>query len=122
VIPRPVKTVLLIDDDALLRDCTETILTCRGLKVHVAEDGEAGLARALELQPDAIVCDHDMPGMTGTEVFLALPPHLRERFLLWSGMAQPGFPEQGRVLEKPCETRLLLARLGLGDGPFPQRV
>lgn len=105
--------LLLIDDDALLRECTEMLLARRGVEVHVAEDGEAGLALALELEPDAILCDHDMPRMTGTEVFMALPPHLRERFLLWSGAAQPDFPEQDRVMEKPCETRALMERLGV---------
>lgn len=104
--------VLVVDDNDLLREMTADVLRRRGHDVVVASDGEAGLRTALEWGPDVVVCDHDMPRMTGTEVFQALPPHLRERFVLWTGADQPDFPEQGRVLMKPCNVVELLAKIG----------
>ena len=59
--------VLIIDDEPGLRQTVSLILADEGYEVHAASDGEEGLARALEVQPDLILCDVRMPRLTGLE-------------------------------------------------------
>ncbi len=59
--------VLIIDDEPGLRQTVSLILADEGYEVHTASDGEEGLARALEVQPDLILCDVRMPRLTGLE-------------------------------------------------------
>lgn len=57
--------VLVIDDEPGLRQTVSLILGEEGLEVHQADDGEHGLARAVELTPDVILCDVRMPRLPG---------------------------------------------------------
>ncbi|HET9438826.1 MAG TPA: sigma-54 dependent transcriptional regulator [Longimicrobiales bacterium] len=59
--------VLIIDDEPGLRQTVSLILADEGYEVNTASDGEEGLARALEVQPDIILCDVRMPRLTGLE-------------------------------------------------------
>ncbi|MBL0263127.1 MAG: response regulator [Leptospiraceae bacterium] len=63
------KTILLIDDDAAIRDSVSLILKNEGYKVILAENGENGVSLALAYKPDLILCDISMPGMSGLETF-----------------------------------------------------
>jgi len=66
-------TILVIDDDAKVRDLLERILTNDGHHVITAEDGNAGLRLAEECRPDAITLDVVMPGgKDGWDVLRAL--------------------------------------------------
>jgi two-component system, NtrC family, response regulator AtoC len=60
-------TILIIDDEPGLRQTVSLILAEEGYDTHVASDGEEGLARALELKPDIILCDVRMPRLGGIE-------------------------------------------------------
>ena len=67
------STILVIDDDAKVRDLLERILTRDGHRVITAEDGNAGLRLAEECRPDAITLDVVMPGgKDGWDVLRAL--------------------------------------------------
>src|SRR5688572_862430 len=59
--------VLIIDDEPGLRQTVSLILSEDGYQVAAASDGEEGLAKALEQQPDIILCDVKMPRMPGLE-------------------------------------------------------
>ncbi len=60
-------TVLLIDDNAdMLRLLSDTL--SREYQLLLANNGEAGLALAIEQVPDLIICDVMMPGISGFEV------------------------------------------------------
>jgi GAF domain-containing protein/DNA-binding response OmpR family regulator len=65
-------TVLVIDDEAAVRDLMQRFLTKEGFRVVTASGGEEGLRRARELRPDAITLDVMMPGMDGWAVLSAL--------------------------------------------------
>jgi len=61
-------TVLVVDDQELFRSGISQVLSERGIRVV----GEAGLAAdaialAAELQPDVVLMDLSMPGMSGVE-------------------------------------------------------
>jgi CheY-like chemotaxis protein len=67
-----IGTVLVIDDEAAVRDLMQRFLTKEGFRVVTAVSGDEGLRRARELQPDAITLDVMMPGMDGWAVLSAL--------------------------------------------------
>lgn len=66
------KTVLIIDDDRALRQSLGTWLSGDGWHVLEAEDGEAGLALALQHRPDVVLCDLLMPRCNGFQVCRSL--------------------------------------------------
>ncbi len=57
--------ILIIDDDAGLRKSLTLILDDAGYEVSQAEDGEKGLAAAMEWKPELILCDVRMPKLDG---------------------------------------------------------
>jgi PAS domain S-box-containing protein len=65
-------TVLVIDDDALVRDLLQRFLTKEGFRVATAERGEEGLQRARQIRPALITLDVIMPGMDGWSVLREL--------------------------------------------------
>jgi two-component system, OmpR family, response regulator RegX3 len=60
--------VLVIDDEAAIRDAVEYALRNEGFDVQSADDGEAGLRAALEAPYDVVVLDLMLPRISGTEV------------------------------------------------------
>jgi len=62
------ETILLIDDDATLRELLADQLHTAGYRALEAADGTIGLRMAAEAAPDLIVLDVMMPGMSGWEV------------------------------------------------------
>jgi CheY-like chemotaxis protein len=68
---RPV-TVVVADDDDVLRSLLVLNLEAEGLRVHEAENGAKALQFALMHQPDLIVLDVMMPVHDGLKVLRAL--------------------------------------------------
>lgn len=62
------KTLVLIDNDALSRALLSQCLTGQGWRVLEAEDGEAGLELVQKHQPEAVVCDLRTPRRNGFKV------------------------------------------------------
>ncbi|MGH9036652.1 MAG: response regulator transcription factor [Acidimicrobiia bacterium] len=60
--------VLLIEDDARIREIVERGLGSRGLVVTSAPDGPTGLDLARKLEVDLVLLDLMLPGMSGLEV------------------------------------------------------
>lgn len=61
------KTVLLVDDDALFVRSLSTGLEAKGLTVLTAGDGAAAIEIVRSKAPDCAVLDLFMPGMEGME-------------------------------------------------------
>jgi len=64
--------VLLIEDDQDTLEMYRTRLEKDGYYVDVATDGEAGLTKATELQPDIVFLDIRLPKLDGLEVLQRL--------------------------------------------------
>jgi DNA-binding response OmpR family regulator len=64
--------VLVVDDDATVRDVVARYLGDAGYGVDQAADGPTGLRLAEEAEPDAVVLDLMLPGIGGLEVCKAL--------------------------------------------------
>ena len=60
-------TILVVDDEEIMREILETLLTREGYDVKLASSGEEGLALARALPFDAAVVDIMMPGINGIE-------------------------------------------------------
>ena len=59
------KTILLIEDDEIIRENTAELLEMAGFAVLTAADGQLGVAKALAQKPDLVVCDIMMPVLDG---------------------------------------------------------
>lgn len=59
------KTILVVDDDNLIRKSLAQALTEAGLTVVEAPNGKAGLDQALSSHPDMVVTDVRMPELDG---------------------------------------------------------
>jgi len=60
--------ILVIDDEPVLRDSLEVALMTSGYEVITAQTGEKGLKLFQEENPDLVLLDHWLPGITGDEV------------------------------------------------------
>lgn len=68
--------IVVIDDDAAIRDLLARYLRSQGYDADTSEDGSAGLARCRRSPPDLVLCDLRMPGTDGLEVLSALREEL----------------------------------------------
>jgi PAS domain S-box-containing protein len=89
--PSNAHTVLIIDDEDLVRDVVARMIEDLGYAAITATDGPAGLAIVENLRIDAVLVDLTMPHMGGADVVIAL----RERcpdlpIILCSGFDRDG--------------------------------
>jgi two-component system nitrogen regulation response regulator NtrX len=78
--------ILVIDDEAPIRETLKEILEYENFNVTLAEDGQKGYQYIQKNDYDVVLCDVKMPGMDGMEVLeraLALKPELP--FVMISG-------------------------------------
>src|SRR5215471_14572483 len=64
--------ILVIEDEAMLREEVVDWLTFEGYEAVGAEDGLAGVEQAAQHLPDLIVCDITMPRLDGYGVLLEI--------------------------------------------------
>jgi len=62
------KHVLIVDDDAAIREALSESLSVAGYAVDVAADGKEGVNKILNDKPDLVLLDIVMPSMNGWEV------------------------------------------------------
>ena len=61
-------TILIIDDEAAIRESLETLLELEGYRIVTAENGEDGLSRIAERPFDLILLDFALPDRNGLEI------------------------------------------------------
>jgi len=66
------KKILIIEDDSILRDAVVDFLIEVGYEVVVAVNGYEGVNFAMNELPDLILCDINLPGIKGTQIFSML--------------------------------------------------
>jgi len=91
-------TVVVADDDAVLRSLLVLNLEAEGLKVHEAQNGAQALQFALTHGPDLIVLDVMMPVHDGLKVLRPLkdePPTANIPVVLLTARAAPAEIEEG---------------------------
>jgi two-component system phosphate regulon response regulator PhoB len=72
VITMPKHTVLIVDDEAAIRDMLCIALEAADFNVLDAEDAQQAHAKIIDGQPDLVLLDWMMPGTTGLELLRRL--------------------------------------------------
>ena len=129
----PVKeTILLVEDEALVRQATAEVLQSAGYRVVIAESATRALAAYHECSGPLhlLLSDVVMPGISGYELanqFLTLFPQVR--ILLMSGYVEQfglctSSPNSKSYLAKPFSISTLLKRVRevLDSNPFDCRA
>jgi CheY-like chemotaxis protein len=65
---QPLHRVLVVEDNADAREMLCELLTAMGLRADAAPDGETGVELALQLRPQVVIIDLELPGINGFEV------------------------------------------------------
>jgi CRP-like cAMP-binding protein len=111
------KTILLIEDDADMRENTAEILELANYRVLKAENGRRGVEMARTELPDLVLCDIMMPELDGFGVLHMLgrdPDTAEVPFIFLSAKAERGDVRKGMelgaddYLTKPFEESELL--------------
>ncbi len=67
------KTLLVVDDDAIERKLLQTLLgKVGGYHVVTAEDGASSIAQAAKVSPQTVILDMNLPDMNGLEILQKL--------------------------------------------------
>ncbi|MFW8590588.1 phosphate regulon transcriptional regulator PhoB [Glaciecola sp. 2405UD65-10] len=69
------RTILVVEDEAPIRDMLSFVLEQAGFNVEEAEDFDVGLEKIREPYPDLILLDWMMPGGTGVQLAKKLKQH-----------------------------------------------
>jgi DNA-binding response OmpR family regulator len=111
--------VLLVEDDATVRDVVTRYLGEAGYEVTQAVDGRAGLQSTRDRLPDVVVLDLMLPGMSGLDVCRALRrDHERLPILMLTALGEERDRVRGLELgaddyvTKPFSPRELVLRVG----------
>jgi len=111
------ETILVVDDEPLVRDLLVQFLSLRGYRALGVKDGPEALSIVKQSSPDLILLDLFMPGMDGVEVLR----QLRQReypgaviFITGShGKEQAWALEPHEVIGKPIDLDQLLMSIQL---------
>ena len=111
--------VLVVDDEPMVRETLNQVLSNEGYVVDLAVDGETALERVHATRPDAILLDLMMPGMNGRQFLQALrdePAYVGVPVLIMTavhGVEMSATLGASEVVEKPFNTEELLNKVAL---------
>lgn len=110
--------VVVVDDEARFRGAMAKILLHKGFEVSLMESGEQALTFLQEADPDVLLLDVRMAGLSGDEVLpriLAMRP--RTRVIVLTGHGEESSAHKAfsagafDYLCKPCDVDILVARI-----------
>src|SRR5271156_6219681 len=73
--PSPAGSVLIIDDEAEIRESLQTLLEMEGFEVETAISGEEGLSQIGDRPFDLVLLDLALPGRDGMEILSEIRSH-----------------------------------------------
>lgn len=118
--------IIVVDDEPVIADTLVNILTGEGYKAISTSNGKSAIEFATKFEPDVVVSDIIMPGLSGIETAKAILQRLPKcRVILFSGQpASVDLVTEARkegysfeVLAKPIDPDILLDTIGKGRGP-----
>jgi PleD family two-component response regulator len=116
----PGPLILVVDDEVPIAHFIDDFLESNGFRVVLAHTGRDGLKTAIEVSPDVILLDVDLPDLSGYEVcrLMRQKTTLRTKpIVMLTALSSPGNELAGLkagaddYLTKPIDTARLLARL-----------
>ncbi|HEU4505745.1 MAG TPA: response regulator [Nitrospira sp.] len=110
------ETVLVVDDEQLVRDLLVQFLSLRGYRALGVNDGAQALSMMEETPPDLILLDLMLPGVSGVEVLRRLrEKHFNGAIIIVTGSSDEELLEEAwslhpqEVISKPIDLDKLLA-------------
>jgi DNA-binding NtrC family response regulator len=109
--------VLIVDDESVIADSLELIFRASGFEARCVYSGERALELAPVFEPDVLISDVVMRGVTGIELAIYVREHYPAcRVLLFSGQAATSDLVQAAnsrgyhfdILTKPVRPQVLL--------------
>ena len=114
-------TVLVCDDEEIMRDVLETILSGAGYKVDLAKTGEEAIQAYREKTYDVVLMDVSMPGMgglTALEKMIAINPEavilMVTAFATFDTAISAWEKGATGVIRKPFQNEQIVAHVGKG--------
>lgn len=87
------KTILIIEDERELLNILYDDLSSRGYNVELARNGQEGLDKLQDIEPDLVICDRAMPVMSGYQLLErmrgAYPQYNNMPFIFLTALADP---------------------------------
>ncbi len=109
-------SILVIDDEQLIRLQIRNALEFEGFTVHEAANGNEGLARIAQSTPDVVITDILMPDKEGIETILELRrTHPKIRIIAISGGGRTGNKDFLRTAKHLGADRTLAKPFGLAE-------
>ena len=114
------KTILYVEDNEMNRKIVRQLLKKTSYTLVEAHDGEAGVAKALEIKPDLVLMDVQLPKLSGidaTRQLRAAPETAATPILVITSFALSGDEEKAKAagatgyLAKPYSPFDLLDRI-----------
>ncbi len=128
----PSKTILIIDDEPLVRRSILRAIRARGHQGLEAADGPSGLNLWLQARPHIVIVDILMPGLSGPDVIrmarTAIEGQAAEAILLISAFSGEDSERLAidvgadRFLSKPFDDILAVIDLGLSLAEDPTKA
>jgi DNA-binding response OmpR family regulator len=126
----PNKTILVVDDEAPIRELLRQQLSAQGYKLREAKDGRDAIAEVKKQIPDLVILDVKMPGMSGFDVAAVLKHNPQSMSIPIIMLSVEEEQERGyrlgvdRYLTKPINTQELLnaVRYLLSQGTSTKKV
>lgn len=111
------ETILIVDDDADIREIITIYLEKEGYRLVSASDGNQALELAFLINPDLIILDMMLPGLDGIEICQELRKKLTAPIIFLSCKSTPSDKSIGLIaggddyMSKPFDSMELLARV-----------
>jgi DNA-binding NtrC family response regulator len=122
-LPPSPSRVLVVDDDAEVREMFEGFLASHGFEVATAPNGDLAMQAIARRAPDVVLLDVVMPGLSGVEILQAIRTIApRVKVIMMSGEATPAQRMQTLALGafdfvmKPVDTAHLLRSVDVAVG------
>ena len=107
------KTVLLVEDDIVLRENTAELLELSNYKVIKASNGKTGITLAKKERPDIIICDIMMPELDGYSALKILSKSKLTKyipFIFLSAKTEPNDVRKGMNLGRRLYNKTIYRR------------
>ena len=117
--------IIVVDDEPVIADTLVNILNGEGYNAISTSDGKSAIEWAIKFEPDVVVTDVVMPGLSGIDTAKAILSQIPKcRIILFSGQAASVdlLAEAGsegysfEVLAKPVDPDLLMNLISRTQG------
>jgi CheY-like chemotaxis protein len=121
-------SVLIADDDVIIREMLEEFLASEGFDVFTASDGKQAVEQARRVHPDCILMDLNMPVLDGVSAIRDLKRDARtESIRIYAMSARSVIQSHARelladgTLKKPFDLWTVLETVNDGDSVVRRR-